>query len=272
MKKIIIIDLDGTALADGQTIAPKTQAALQAAKMQGHEIVIATGRPLNAMHHFAEKINPTAIVTSNGAVVMTYHQQELSVIARQGLDGSLFERAIGQQLDDIETVWLEAHDQTLITNLHPHLAVVFNSHRPIGFEYQQKNQLRSADYEQAQVCLLLLKQNRDVEVVAQQLRARLGAAYQLHCFVEGGVQFIELSLAHVNKATGLQTLQQMYAWEFSEMIAFGDQYNDQEMLQAVGHGVAMQNAPQAIQDLADAVTTYDNVNGGVGIYLTNYLK
>ena len=36
-------------------------------------------------------------------------------------------------------------------------------------------------------------------------------------------------------------------------MAFGDGYNDQEMLQVVGTGVAMGNAPEPLKEIADDV-------------------
>lgn len=269
MKKVIVIDLDGTALADGQTIAPETLIVLKEAQQAGHEVVIATGRPLNAMHHFAKKIEPKAIITSNGAVVMEYdHQPKL--LHKQGLEGALFAGILARYQSEIATIWLEAHEETYINNLHPHLAVMFESYRPLGFHYQLQP-LTATEYAQAQVCLLLLASGISGSELAKQLTQLLPEYYHCHAFEQNGVDYIEISLAHVSKATGLEILNQAYNWTFEQMLAFGDQYNDLEMLQAVGHGVAMLNAPKEIQIIADAVTPTTNQESGVGKYLRTYL-
>lgn len=270
MKKIIVIDLDGTALADGQTIAPETLTALKQAQKGGHEVVIATGRPLNAMAHFAQQIEPVAIITSNGAVVMQYHATQTAVIQKANLEGLLFEKLLATYQQEIATIWLEAHEQTYLNNLHPHLEVMFTSHRPLGFRYQIQP-LTVTEYEQAQVCLLLLQSGCDGAELARKLTAQLPATYQCHHFEQNGVDYIEISFTELSKATGLAILNDTLQWTFSQMIAFGDQYNDVAMLQAVGHGVAMRNAPQEIKELADAVTTQTNQEGGVGSYLQTYL-
>ena len=44
-------------------------------------------------------------------------------------------------------------------------------------------------------------------------------------------------------------------------MVFGDSWNDLEMLQAAGVGVAMGNAPQEVQKKADYVTTSNNHDG-----------
>ncbi len=44
-RHLIAVDLDGTLLKDDKTISVANIAALQRARANGHEVVIATGRP-----------------------------------------------------------------------------------------------------------------------------------------------------------------------------------------------------------------------------------
>ena len=46
------------------------------------------------------------------------------------------------------------------------------------------------------------------------------------------------------------------------VVAFGDNYNDIEMLQSVGLGVAMANSQKEVLDIADTITD-SNINDGV---------
>lgn len=45
------------------------------------------------------------------------------------------------------------------------------------------------------------------------------------------------------------------------MVAFGDSFNDLDMLQYAGLGVAMGNAPEAIKAAANRVTANNNEDG-----------
>ena len=56
-------------------------------------------------------------------------------------------------------------------------------------------------------------------------------------------------------------------YSLERTIAFGDGENDVEMLTAVGHGVAMQNARQAAKQASDAVNALSNNQDGVADYL-----
>ncbi len=49
--------------------------------------------------------------------------------------------------------------------------------------------------------------------------------------------------------------------ERAATIAIGDSYNDLEMLAHVAVGIAMGNAPQAVKDIADEVTTTPDEDG-----------
>ena len=54
------------------------------------------------------------------------------------------------------------------------------------------------------------------------------------------------------------------------MVAFGDEFNDHEMLQWAGHAVAMANAHPATRDLADEVTL-SNLDDGVAVVIERLL-
>ncbi len=47
-KHLIVLDLDGTLLKDDKTISPRTKSVLQTLKKNGHEVMIATGRPFRS--------------------------------------------------------------------------------------------------------------------------------------------------------------------------------------------------------------------------------
>lgn len=56
------------------------------------------------------------------------------------------------------------------------------------------------------------------------------------------------------------------------IIAFGDEHNDLEMLDAAGRGVAMHNAIPELKSIANDVTPIDNEHNGLAKYLRDYFK
>ncbi|MFU1825112.1 HAD hydrolase family protein, partial [Enterococcus faecium] len=57
----------------------------------------------------------------------------------------------------------------------------------------------------------------------------------------------------------------------ADIIAFGDEHNDEEMLSYAGWGVAMNNATDKIKSVANDVTEKTNDHDGLADYLENYL-
>lgn len=70
-----------------------------------------------------------------------------------------------------------------------------------------------------------------------------------------GVPFLEVSRGAVTKATGLARLCAQLEIDAAEVVAFGDNLNDVELLTWAGHGVAMGNAS------ADALNSAAEVTG-----------
>lgn len=61
---------------------------------------------------------------------------------------------------------------------------------------------------------------------------------------------IDIIPADGGKGKGIQKILEYYGFDKEEAIAFGDGNNDIEMLQAVGHAVAMENASPQLKDVA----------------------
>ena len=52
-----------------------------------------------------------------------------------------------------------------------------------------------------------------------------------------------------HKGVGIKVLQEHFGLQKEEMAAFGDNYNDMEMLEAVGYPVAMLNAREGVLNM-----------------------
>jgi Cof subfamily protein (haloacid dehalogenase superfamily) len=89
------------------------------------------------------------------------------------------------------------------------------------------------------------------------------------CLKTGPI-LLEVTDVRVTKATGLKKMMEDHGWTMSELMAFGDDDNDCEMLKGAGMGVAMGNAsPKA--KAAAAYSTSDNKHDGVASFLEKTL-
>ena len=71
----------------------------------------------------------------------------------------------------------------------------------------------------------------------------------------------EMMIPGVHKASGIDVLLHHVGIDLADTIAIGDSYNDLEMLEHVAVGIAMGDAPQAVKDIADEVTTSTSEDG-----------
>ena len=80
--------------------------------------------------------------------------------------------------------------------------------------------------------------------------------------------YLEISPVVVSKKTAVEKLLELKFPELSlaDVLAFGDNYNDIDMLAAVGRGVAVKNAISEVLAVADQ-TTLSNIDNGVATFL-----
>ncbi len=64
---------------------------------------------------------------------------------------------------------------------------------------------------------------------------------------------IDISNVGVNKYFGIEKIQKHYSLDYNDIYAFGDGYNDIEMIKNVKNGVVMGNSPQELQKYASYV-------------------
>lgn len=85
--------------------------------------------------------------------------------------------------------------------------------------------------------------------------------------------YLEIAHKSISKKTAIKTLieAQYPDIEFKNILAFGDNYNDIEMLKSVGIGVAVANAKPEVLSIADVITD-TNKEDGVANYLEKHLK
>ncbi len=65
--------------------------------------------------------------------------------------------------------------------------------------------------------------------------------------------FLEVVNKNVSKARALELLMRKYGVERKDLIAVGDSYNDIDMIEYAGIGVAMGNAPDELKEVADYI-------------------
>lgn len=263
-KHLIAVDLDGTLLTEQKSISLRTKKALKKAMEKGHDVVISTGRPYRASRAYYHELGlNTPIVNFNGAYV--HHPTAPNWGVRHTPLELQTAKTIFEVCEDynLENIMVEIIDDVYVKKRDPDMLRLFETGHPITDESicQTLNV--------GPTCLLLQPEAEHLSPLIDDLEKT--HADVIHQRSWGGpFNIIEIVHPSVNKAVGLSQIAGHLGYSADQIIAFGDEDNDIEMLQYAGQGIAMGNAADAIKDVANDVTK-TNEEDGIAVYLEKVL-
>ncbi|MNJ68393.1 putative phosphatase [compost metagenome] len=108
-----------------------------------------------------------------------------------------------------------------------------------------------------------------MDEIAPVLRELLGPSVHV---TKSKPNFLEFMHNEGTKGHALKFIANHFGCGLNETIAIGDSWNDHEMLEAAGLGIAMGNAIPALKEIADYVTLSNNEDGvkhAIGKFIFN---
>ncbi|SDC57909.1 hypothetical protein SAMN05421734_11221 [Pelagirhabdus alkalitolerans] len=265
--KMIVLDLDDTLLRDDHTISPKTKEVLIRAQEQGIKVVLASGRPTLAMRPYAEELKldhyGSYILSFNGANVLNYRTDELvlnSTLTREQVN-FLFEQS------KIENTYIHTYiDDVIITeDINPYTQIESDI---TGLPIEKVDTFMDHVTKEP-VKVLMVDEPKKLEAIQSKLIKEPSITDVFSVF-RSKPYFLEFTEKGITKGTRLNQLAQSLGIKQEEIIAMGDSYNDLEMIEYAGLGVAMENAPDEIKNRSN-LTTASNNNEGVSQVIEDYV-
>ena len=267
--KLVGLDIDGTLLNTKNQISPRNHAAIRAAIDAGCRVIPATGRPLRGvLPEFIRIPGVDYAVTANGATVVRLSDGEFVIknwLSRARLQ-KLYEATQGLwRVFDVfvrgsgysEKKNLDAAEEWAPRNMAPYMRM---SRQPVesipDFIAAQEG------FEKCSMFFTSEENRQKVRQIAQEMGG--------FSIVSSESNNLEISDEGATKGLALLELGRMLGLEKSQVMACGDSENDLPMLETVGLGVAMGNAPRFIQEKAAAVTA-TNDEDGVALALEKYV-
>ena len=262
---LIAIDIDGTLLTSRRDISRRTLHALRRAASAGKHVALCTGRSLNSGRYAAEKVPAsTTLVFHSGALIL------------ETLDGPLL-RAVNMPrslaVDLVEYVKRRGHDPLVYEPVpesryiwyeHPRSANGWRerylaSNADKSFQVEDLDQVLSRDPAQIAVAGRGSSMH-DLEAELAEYGDRIGTILSRSTLADD-YWCMEIVPSGVSKAKALAFLGERYGIEAKRMISIGDNFNDLDMIEYAGLGVAMGNAPDAVQRAADLVAPTNDADG-----------
>ncbi len=240
---MIVSDLDGTLLDERSVISDRTAQVLREASAAGVVIVAATGR---SIHSALDLLRPTGVVSwalcSNGAT--KFHLEEERLVNHRLIpfdDVDSFLTRVRARHDEVGLAW-ETESALQWDRF-------YQSHRDSLVPPPKRQEGRIAPFPVGSdlVKLLITHPERSHDQWLQDLEPLVGDTMVAST---SGTDFVEITHASATKGQALADLCSDLGIKPRNVVAFGDQSNDLDMLQWAGRGYAMANASPAVKSVA----------------------
>jgi Cof subfamily protein (haloacid dehalogenase superfamily) len=249
--KAIVADLDGTLLKSDKSISSRTVAAINNIKDLGFSFIIATARPPRSVKLLPLDIAGLYVICYNGAEI---YKDDVKIYSKY------VDAAAAKTVVD----WLITRYPGI------NISIEMNNHLYANFNIAQTTDwitpytladLGSFNYASVAKILVDLSHVDRIDEVKDMLPTDCGI-----CVTDRGKKLGQIAHADVSKSNALRRLAVMLDIRLEDIMAFGDDFNDLDMIQDCGLGVAMGNSPLEVQEVADIVAD-TNDNDGVAIEL-----
>lgn len=254
MFSIVFSDIDGTLLNDHHEMTALTRLAIKNIMNQDIKFVIVSARSPSGIYPILKKNHlKCPIIAYSGALILDDNKH---IIFEKGMSSK---RAV----DIIEYIEKEEFDMSWCVYSFDQWIVKDRKDSRIQREENIVEALSTEgtieDIAQLStvhkiLCICHPKQISDIEKMLKNKFPQL-------MIVKSSSILIEIMEQDISKALAVEKLCQLYHADIHHTIAFGDQYNDLEMLKTVGYGIVMGNGPIDIQDEIGRVTTDNNHDG-----------
>jgi hypothetical protein len=273
MIKLICSDVDGTLLNKQREVDVITKKVFSGL-IEKVEVVLASSRMPKALYHIQKDLSITnsPVICYNGALVLksgdpfsdekilfssTLPKEVLYFITkaalRLDLHVSLYHNNTWVASKNDCWTGREINNTKVIPN------IIFDD-----VEKFQQNGMNSAHK------MMLMGEGNKIDKIESEIKMNLKVA-----LCRAKETYLEVTPEFTNKSKGLflliDSLKQFSHITKEEIMAFGDNYNDFELLKDVKYGIAVGNATKIIKEIAYSITK-SNEENGVALYLKDHFK
>lgn len=257
-RRIAFLDVDGTMLDHGGAVAASTIEAVTTARSAGHLVYLSTGRSAGDIHPDVQAIGFDGAITNGGAFATsdgeTVLARTMPVDALAQLTEYFDAHGTHYFLQSDTGVYASAGARRLMDEVigalrgevEPSVAPRFRD-------------LSEADLTQIAKAVFM----SESAGMVTQLQADLGELFHV---VPGSMPLPggsngEVGMRGTTKGSAILHVLERLGVDPSTAIGIGDSWNDVEMFEVCGVGIAMGNADPELQALADEVTTSVSADG-----------
>lgn len=251
MIRMILTDLDHTLLKQDGSVSEKTLQVLAACRAKGILVAIATARYWIGAERYIDLLKPDFEITTDGTLIHSHDQCiyscTLSVAETNAVITSIAEAVPGAEITAAcgKTVYWNSRRISESGKLHK--AVYCDYSSPLNIQANK-----------------IVAELPD-ESVAREIAAKTNC--RLQCY--RGEKWYAFMPAASGKTAAIRALAEISQISPEDIVSFGDDMNDIEMLKLCGTGVAVANAIPEAREAADEITL-SNDEDGVAEWLADH--
>ena len=247
--KLLVLDIDGTIAGESNNLSQKVISAIAAVKAKGIQVAIATGRMYRSALGFHQKINSTLpLLAYQGAWIQDPITQKIHrhLSVSREMAEKLLDYFEQPELRSLLSVHFYINDELYVRELTTETVIYAERSNIVPIVV---GDLRSSLSNEPTKILALCD---DIDII-KDLLGNLRRQYspdQLY-LTTSVATFFEAANPLVNKGTAVRYLaEEVLGLQRTNVMTIGDNFNDLEMLEYAGVGVAMGNAPKEVQAIA----------------------
>ena len=255
--KIIFSDIDGTLLNKDRELSPLTKTVFRQLAKEVPVVLISSRMP-EAMRHLQHELEipHQPLICYNGGLIIVDNERissteiPLPLIEELQQFNTSFKCHISLYHDDEWYVpemdyWAAREENN--TKVTPEVL----SPREVVAKW--KKEKKGAHK------IMCMGEEKHIDQISEFLSEKFEK--QLHLY-RSKPTYLEIANREVSKLTGINILlNDHFNLSLEDAIAFGDNFNDYEMLKAVGMGIAVENAKPEILDIAKEITYHGKEDG-----------
>lgn len=256
--KLICSDIDGTLLNKNRELSQKTINQVQ--RIAPTPFVLISSRMPKAMTHLQQQFNnvKTPLIAYNGGLVLANNKVLHSTFIQNSVLDAIINKCVSTSIHlslYYENEWyvpsMDYWAKREVNNTKVTPTVLKNSAVLEKWEKESKGAHK----------IMCMGDENEIATLYKTLDINYSNEINLY---RSKPTYIEISHKAISKKTAIEVLLKNCYPKISmeNVVAFGDNYNDIEMLQSVGLGVAMANAQKEVLDIANKITD-SNINDGV---------
>ena len=268
--RAVCIDIDGTLLDSRRELSPRTIGTIGRIKAT-IPVILASSRMPAAMRHLQQElgISTHPLICYNGGYVLRQDGAQPEVLSSVVIPTSVCREivtlttgtSLHVSLYEQDNWYAPGYDQwtereARITKVTPQMDVAANV-------LSRWDRIGSGAHK-----VMCMGPEEEISTLQQALERGFSTA--VHAYRSKST-YLEIAPRSISKASGMElVLKTCYGLNSSNAMAFGDNYNDMDMLASAGWGIAVANAREEVKALAKEITQA-NIDDGVAQAIERHL-